>query len=67
MRFGVAALSPVAVSKDGELTYETGGDDRWEPAVQFARRRDAMAFIRVCKRQGLQEHGHALHVVELKG
>lgn len=67
MAYGVAAHAPVAVNAKGELTYETGSHDRWEGAVQFARRRDAQAFVRLCERQGLRLEGYALHVVDLKG
>ena len=65
--FGVASRSPVAISPEGELTYNTEGANRWESALQFARMRDAMAFLRLCEREGLNEHGHALHVVTLSG
>ena len=66
-RYGAAAHAPIGVSPDGDLTYVTDGADRWEGALQVARRRDAQAVLRLAKRQGLRLYGAALHVVELSG
>lgn len=63
--FGVAAHAPVSINHEGELTFETAMGHQWRGAVQFHRRADAMAFVRLCERQGFRTEGHALHVVEL--
>ena len=65
MAWGVAARSPVAINANGFLTYEDKAADRWDHAIQFARERDANAFIRLCWRDGLNTYGADLQAVKL--